>query len=43
MTRTDIQKEIEFYNRRLIEDPEGEDLYKTMIKSLKKELKKYGK
>lgn len=38
MTRTDIQNEIAFYKLRLIQDPEGANLYNAMLDSLNEKL-----
>lgn len=40
MTINDIKNEIEWYENRLIQDPEGKSLYKAMLDALKSELKK---
>ncbi len=39
MTRKDIEKEIEYYKKMIIDDPEGITLYKTLIRELRKLLK----
>jgi len=36
MTQADIKAEIEFYERRLIDDPEGKLLYEMELKKLRK-------
>lgn len=41
MTKKDILTEIEFYKKRLKDDPEGKNLYNSMLIALRRELKKY--
>jgi hypothetical protein len=40
MTKRDIEAEIEYYEVRLIQDPEGSNLYNAMLEELNTKLKK---
>lgn len=41
LSKREILAEIEFYKKRLVDDPAGKNLYEALLENLRRELKKY--